>query len=78
MLFHFWPALTTLLKSKDYPCSCQISRKRWKLVVKELKENDKLLEAQRLAQRTNYDLEMLETMGYCNMLRTTALFDGRV
>ena len=25
-----------------------------------------LLEAQRLAQRTSYDLEMLETMGYCN------------
>jgi excinuclease ABC subunit B len=28
-------------------------------------ENDKLLEAQRLEQRTNYDLEMLREMGYC-------------
>lgn len=26
----------------------------------------KLLEAQRLQQRTDYDLEMLETMGFCN------------
>ena len=32
----------------------------------ELKANDMLLEAQRLAQRTSYDLEMLETMGFCN------------
>jgi excinuclease ABC subunit B len=28
-------------------------------------ENDKLLEAQRLEQRTKYDLEMLREMGYC-------------
>jgi excinuclease ABC subunit B len=31
----------------------------------ELKEEMKLLEAQRLEQRTLYDLEMLEQMGYC-------------
>lgn len=31
----------------------------------ELKREDKLLEAQRLAQRTNYDLEMLREMGFC-------------
>ncbi|MDD2421280.1 MAG: helicase-related protein, partial [Heliobacteriaceae bacterium] len=29
------------------------------------KNRDKLLEAQRLAQRTRYDLEMLREMGYC-------------
>ena len=46
--------------------------------VKELKENDKLLEAQRLAQRTNYDLEMLETMGYCNGIENYSRhLDGR-
>ena len=33
--------------------------------LKELKENNKLLEAQRLEQRTNYDLEMLEETGFC-------------
>ncbi len=32
----------------------------------ELKEAGKLLEAQRLRQRTNYDLEMLREVGYCN------------
>ena len=31
----------------------------------ELKREDKLLEAQRLAQRTNYDVEMLKEMGFC-------------
>ncbi|HOE56959.1 MAG TPA: excinuclease ABC subunit UvrB [Bacillota bacterium] len=33
--------------------------------VKELKEQDKLLEAQRLLQRTNYDIEMMKEIGYC-------------
>lgn len=32
----------------------------------ELNENGKLLEAQRLEQRTRYDIEMMEEMGYCN------------
>ena len=31
-----------------------------------LNEQGKLLEAQRLEQRTTYDLEMLEQVGYCN------------
>ncbi len=31
----------------------------------EFKEQDKLLEAQRLEQRTRYDMEMLDQMGFC-------------
>ncbi|MER2006944.1 excinuclease ABC subunit UvrB [Psychrobacillus sp. BL-248-WT-3] len=31
-----------------------------------LRSEDKLLEAQRLEQRTNYDLEMMEEMGFCS------------
>ncbi len=34
--------------------------------VKVLKSEDKLLEVQRLEQRTRYDLEMLREMGFCN------------
>ncbi len=34
--------------------------------VKELKDQDKLLEAQRLLQRTNYDIEMMNELGYCS------------
>lgn len=34
--------------------------------LKELERENKLLEMQRLEQRTNYDIEMLQEMGYCN------------
>lgn len=34
--------------------------------LKELRDNGKLLEAQRLEQRTHYDLEMMEEMGFCS------------
>ena len=37
-----------------------------KIRLAELKENNKLLEAQRLEERTNYDLEMLGELGFCN------------
>ena len=33
--------------------------------VKYFRDNGKLLEAQRIAQRTNYDIEMLREIGYC-------------
>ncbi|MEF9970863.1 MAG: excinuclease ABC subunit UvrB [Oscillospiraceae bacterium] len=34
--------------------------------VKHFEETGKLLEAQRLAQRTNYDIEMMQELGYCS------------
>ena len=34
--------------------------------LKILKKENKLVEAQRLQQRVNYDLEMMEQVGYCN------------
>ncbi|WP_051353825.1 excinuclease ABC subunit UvrB [Atopobium fossor] len=44
----------------------------------ELKADDRLLEAQRLQQRTAYDLEMLENMGYCNGIENYSRhLDGR-
>ena len=33
--------------------------------VKWFEDNDKLIEAQRIAQRTNFDMEMLEEIGFC-------------
>ncbi len=42
------------------------SRKRWKRGSGELNSQDKLLEAQRLRQRTNFDIEMMMEMGYCS------------
>ena len=38
--------------------------------LKELRDENKLLEAQRLEQRTNYDLEMMREMGFCSELKT--------
>src|SRR5690606_16665360 len=34
--------------------------------LKWFKEHDKLVEAQRLEQRTRFDLEMIRELGYCN------------
>ena len=40
----------------------------------ELEANNKLLEAQRLEQRTNFDLEMLETTGHCSGIENYSRF----
>jgi excinuclease ABC subunit B len=46
--------------------------------LKELRDNGKLVEAQRLEQRTNYDLEMIREFGYCNGIENySRYFDGR-
>lgn len=46
--------------------------------LQELKIQGKLVEAQRLEQRTNYDLEMIKQFGYCNGIENySRYFDGR-
>ncbi len=46
--------------------------------VKEHEKAGRLLEAQRLRQRTNYDIEMMREMGYCNGIENySRYFDGR-
>ena len=46
--------------------------------VQELKDDDRLLEAQRLSQRTNYDIEMLREIGFCTGIENySRYFDGR-
>jgi excinuclease ABC subunit B len=48
------------------------------LRLKDLRERDKLVEAQRLEQRTRFDLEMLHELGYCNGIENySRLFSGR-
>lgn len=37
-----------------------------KVSIKDFKSQEKLLEAQRIEQRTNFDLEMLQEIGFCN------------
>lgn len=46
--------------------------------VVELRKQNKIVEAQRLAQRTKYDLEMIREMGYCNGIENYSRhLDGR-
>lgn len=46
--------------------------------VENYKRQDKLLEAQRLLQRTSYDVEMMREIGYCSGIENySRYFDGR-
>jgi excinuclease ABC subunit B len=46
--------------------------------LEELRASDKLLEAQRLESRTNFDLEMIEEIGYCSGIENYSRhFSGR-
>ena len=57
----FWIASEDKLK-----IAMQNIRKELQDTLLTLKKQNKLLEAQRLEQRTNYDLEMIEETGYCH------------
>ncbi|MDK2945048.1 MAG: excinuclease subunit [Mesotoga sp.] len=47
--------------------------------VKQLEREGKYLEAQRLRQRTTYDMEMLSSVGYCSGIENySRFFDGRM
>ena len=48
------------------------------LKLEDFRNNERLLEAQRLEQRTHYDLEMMREIGYCNGIENySRYFDGR-
>jgi excinuclease ABC subunit B len=46
--------------------ACEAIERELEERLEELRKAGKLLEAQRLEQRTRYDLEMLQEVGYCN------------
>lgn len=73
-----WPASHYVTERPKVTHALQTISEELEHRVTELKANDKLLESQRLAQRTSYDLEMLETMGYCNGIENYSRhLDGR-
>ncbi len=57
---HYVTSRDVLLEAVDYIEDEMRDRVKWQ------RDNDKLLEAQRLEQRTRYDLEMIRELGYCN------------
>ena len=53
-------------------------RQDLQLSVSEFKKRNRLIEAQRISQRVNYDLEMIGEMGYVNGIENySRYFDGR-
>jgi len=58
---HFWVTPQEKLKIALENIRLELQER-----LKELKKEKKLVEAQRLEQRTNYDLEMIEETGYCH------------
>ncbi len=56
---HYVASRDTMLGAVD------LIEEELELRVKQFKEMDKLLEAQRIQQRTRYDIEMIRELGYC-------------
>tara|TARA_Y100000310_G_scaffold283194_1_gene305010 strand:- start:1597 stop:3606 length:2010 start_codon:yes stop_codon:yes gene_type:complete len=65
-VYRFYPAKFWIASEDKIKIALQNIRGEFQERLKELKAQGKLLEAQRLEQRTNYDLEMIEETGYCH------------
>ena len=61
-----YPARHFVTPEDRLEMACHDIEQELKQRVLELETQGKLLEAQRLSQRTRYDLEMLREVGYCN------------
>ncbi|WP_413167008.1 excinuclease ABC subunit UvrB [Capilliphycus salinus ALCB114379] len=61
-----YPARHFVTPEDRLEIACEDIEKELEQQVKALEDAGKLLEAQRLNQRTRYDLEMLREVGYCN------------
>lgn len=60
-----YPATQYLTKDGDTTRIIEEIKKDLKEEIQEFEKNNKLLEAQRLKQRTEYDIEMINEIGYC-------------
>ena len=61
-----FPASHFVVSDEKLQASIVRIKKELQERLEELKNNNKLLAAERLEQRTNYDLEMLEETGFCS------------
>ncbi|GGH88915.1 excinuclease ABC subunit B [Pullulanibacillus pueri] len=61
-----FPASHFVTREEKMKIAIQRIKEELQVRLKQLREDGKLLEAQRLEQRTNYDLEMMEEMGFCS------------
>lgn len=73
-----FPASHYAVGSEKLTSALSQIRKDMEAETEDLKNHGKLLEAQRLLQRTNYDIEMMSEMGYCSGVENySRYFDGR-
>ena len=73
-----WPASHYVTERPKLNRALQTIAEEESARVAEFKEAGKLLEAQRLQQRTDYDLEALQTMGFCSGIENYSRhLDGR-
>jgi len=63
---NIYPARHFVTPEEQLETACFQIEHELKEQVERLEKNNQLLEAQRLSQRTRYDLEMLREVGYCN------------
>ncbi len=73
-----WPASHYVTERPKVTHALDTIREELEGRVKELTSAERILEAQRLSQRTAYDLEMLENMGFCSGIENYSRhLDGR-
>ncbi|HZE87720.1 MAG TPA: excinuclease ABC subunit UvrB [Methylomirabilota bacterium] len=73
-----YPAKHYMTDPRSYTDAFAHIRHDLQMQEKHLKDQGKLLEAQRIKQRTNFDLEMLKEVGYVNGIENYSIyFDGR-
>ena len=61
-----YPAVHYLSYDEEMDETIDLIRKELNDRLVELKNQNKIVEAQRLSQRVNYDIEMIKEMGYCS------------
>lgn len=64
--FPIFPASHFVTREEKMKIAIERIEEELKERLEELRNDNKLLEAQRLEQRTNYDLEMMREMGFCS------------
>tara|TARA_B100002052_G_scaffold235908_1_gene219297 strand:- start:5008 stop:7011 length:2004 start_codon:yes stop_codon:yes gene_type:complete len=76
--YFVYPAKHFVTTRENINRSIEDIRKELHVRLKQLRENDKLLEAQRLEQRTLFDIEMMMELGYCSGIENYSRhIDGR-
>lgn len=72
--FAIFPASHFVTREEKLKVAIERIEKELEERLKELRNENKLLEAQRLEQRTNYDLEMMREMGFCSGIENYSVY----